>query len=246
MSLLEVAGLEAGYGLLSAVRDLNLNLASGEVLALVGANGAGKTTLLRTIAGAHPARAGTIRFQSQDVTNMPAHQRVKRGIALVPEGRRLFQEMTVSDNLRVASLVGRPGPWTIDAVANAFPFMKARWRARASELSGGQQQAVAISRALLANPLLLMLDEVSLGLSPAAVHLLYDSIAALIEAKTTILLVEQDLKRALRFSNRVVCLLEGRIVLEGAASAVSHADIVSAYFGLGKSRGGSARGEAQA
>jgi branched-chain amino acid transport system ATP-binding protein len=246
MKLLEVAGLEAGYGLLSAVRDLTLDVAPGEVLALVGANGAGKTTLLRTIAGAHVARIGSIRLQSEDVTNLPAHQRVKRGIALVPEGRRLFQEMTVGDNLRVASQIGRPGPWTIDAVANAFPFMKARWRAKAGELSGGQQQAVAISRALLANPLLLMLDEVSLGLSPAAVHLLYDSIAALIEARTTILLVEQDLRRALRVSNRVVCLLEGRIVLESATSAASHADIVAAYFGLGKSQAGAPRQGAQA
>jgi branched-chain amino acid transport system ATP-binding protein len=236
MSLLEVIGLDAGYGLLSAVRDLTLTADEGEVLALVGANGAGKTTLLRTIAGAHAPRRGQIRLQSQDVTALSAHQRVKRGIALVPEGRRLFQEMSVKDNLAVAAQVGRPGPWTVETVADAFPFLKEKWRARAGELSGGQQQAVAIGRALLANPLLLMLDEVSLGLSPAAVNILYESIAALMKSKTTILLVEQDLKRALRFSNRVVCLLEGQIVLERATDAVSHADIVQAYFGLGRSR----------
>jgi len=185
-----------------------------------------------------------MRRAAEDVTHLPAHQRVTRGIALVPEGRRLFQEMTVGDNLRVASRVGRPGPWTIDAVTHAFPFMKARWRARGGDLSGGQQQAVAIGRALLANPLLLMLDEVSLGLSPVAVNLLYESMAALIASGTTILLVEQDLRRALRVSHRVVCLLEGRIVLERAAAEASHAEIVAAYFGLGRSPDGALRPEA--
>jgi branched-chain amino acid transport system ATP-binding protein len=234
MTLLSVEGVEARYDLLSAVRDVSLSVAQGEVVALVGANGAGKTTLLRTIAGAHKARRGRVMFDATDVTVLPPHRRVELGIALVPEGRRLFSEMSVRDNLRVAAQVSRPGSWTLDAVAETFPFLKSRWHARAGHLSGGQQQAVAIGRALLANPRLLMLDEVSLGLSPLAVRQLYESMAGLMSSGVAILLVEQDLKRALQVAHRVVCLLEGQVVLQKSTRDVSRAEIVEAYFGLGK------------
>ncbi|HSS00721.1 MAG TPA: ABC transporter ATP-binding protein [Kofleriaceae bacterium] len=247
--LLSVEGLEARHGLLPAVRGVSLALAEGEKLALVGANGAGKTTLLRTLAGAHPAAAGTVRFDGADVTALPAHRRVALGIALVPEGRRLFPEMTVVENLQVATRHKRPGPWNVDAVLDAFPLLRPLRHRRAANLSGGEQQATAIGRALMTNPRLLLLDEVSLGLAPVAVDTVYASLNRLLATGTTVVLVEQDLGRAMRIADRVVCLLEGRIVLEGAASALTREQVTAAYFGLGSavgtarhdSLGGSAR-----
>ncbi len=229
-TLLAVEGLEARHGLLPAVRGVSLAVAEGERLALVGANGAGKTTLLRAIAGAHPVTAGAIRFAGADVTRLPAHRRVGLGIALVPEGRRLFPDMTVVENLLVAGRHGRPGPWTVDAVLDAFPLLRPLRHRRAAALSGGEQQATAIGRALMTNPRLLLLDEVSLGLAPRAVDAVYESLAHL--AGATVILVEQDLGRGLAIADRVVCLLEGRIVLEGAAAALSREQVTEAYFGL--------------
>lgn len=232
-ALLSVDALEARHGLLPAVRGVSLAIAEGEKLALVGANGAGKTTLLRTLAGAHPAAAGTVRFDGADVTALPAHRRVALGIALVPEGRRLFPEMTVVENLMVATRHKRPGPWNVDSVLDAFPLLRPLRDRRAANLSGGEQQATAIGRALMTNPRLLLLDEVSLGLAPVAVDAVYASLTRLLATGTTVVLVEQDLGRAMRIADRVVCLLEGRIVLEGAASALTRERVTEAYFGLG-------------
>jgi branched-chain amino acid transport system ATP-binding protein len=239
VSLLEVESLEARHGLLSAVRDVSLSVDDGEVLALVGANGAGKTTLLRCIAGAHRPAAGRIRFAEEEIAAVPAFRRVKRGIALVPEGRRLFGELTVEENLRLAGDNGRDGPWDVAAVLDAFPMLKPLRAKRAAALSGGEQQATAIGRALMANPRLLLLDEVSLGLSPAAVEDVYRSVERLIADGATILLVEQDLRRALGVAHRVACMLEGRIVLEGSAGELTREQVTEAFFGL--RRGGSAR-----
>jgi branched-chain amino acid transport system ATP-binding protein len=230
--LLAVEGLEARYGLLHAVRCVSLSLAEGDKLALVGANGAGKTTLLRTIAGAHPAAAGAVRFDGADVTALPAHRRVGLGIALVPEGRRLFPDMTVLENLLVAGRRARRGPWTVDAVLDAFPLLRPLRDRRAAALSGGEQQATAIGRALMTNPRLLLLDEVSLGLAPLAVDTVYDSLTRLIATGATVILVEQDLGRAMRIADRVVCLLEGRIVLDGPAGELTREQVTEAYFGL--------------
>jgi branched-chain amino acid transport system ATP-binding protein len=231
VTLLSVTGLEARHGLLHAVRGVSLSLDEGEKLALVGANGAGKTTLLRAIAGAHPTSAGTVRWNGADVTGLPAHRRVALGIALVPEGRRLFPDMTVVENLLVAGRHGRPGPWNVDSVLDAFPLLRPLRDRRAATLSGGEQQAAAIGRALMTNPRLLLLDEVSLGLAPLAVDAVYESLARL-PTGATVVLVEQDLNRAMRIADRVICMLEGRIVLEGAAAGLTREQVTAAYFGL--------------
>jgi branched-chain amino acid transport system ATP-binding protein len=232
VTLLAVDGLDAHHGLLHAVRGVSLALAEGDKIALVGANGAGKTTLLRALAGAHPATAGAVRFVGQDITALPAHRRVGLGIALVPEGRRLFPDMTVLENLLVAARRARPGPWTVDAVFDAFPLLRPLRNRRAAALSGGEQQATAIGRALVTNPRLLLLDEVSLGLAPVAVNDVYDSLTRLIASGTTVILVEQDLGRAMRIADRVICLLEGRIVLDAPAAELSREQVTEAYFGL--------------
>jgi len=231
VSLLQVDRLDCRYGLFQAVRGVSLEVAQGETVALIGANGAGKTTLLRAIAGAHRPAGGHISFEGVDITQMPTHRRVALGIALVPEGRRLFPSLTVEENLRVASS-RRPGRWTVDTVLEAFPLLKARRHMAAATLSGGEQQAVAIGRALMSNPRLLLLDEVSLGLAPVVVDAVYRSLADVIREGATVLLVEQDLTRALQVSARVICLLEGRVVLEGEASSLDRDRVVGAYFGL--------------
>lgn len=231
MSLLEVSGLEARHGLLKAVRGIDLLLAEGERLALVGANGAGKTTLLRTLAGIHSASAGQITYAGRDITALPAHERAARGIALVPEGRRLFKSMTVADNLRVALSARRPGPWDIDSVLEAFPQIKPKLKALAGSLSGGQQQAVAIGRALMTNPRVLLLDEVSLGLSPVAVDGVYESLRSLLATRTALILVEQDLQRTFSVADRILCMLEGAVVASGRAAELTRDEVMSHYFG---------------
>jgi len=232
MSLLKVEHLEARHGLLQAVRGVTLEVSAGETLTLVGANGAGKTTLLRAIAGAHQPTAGRILFDGVDVTAVPAYARLRAGIALVPEGRRLFAGMTVKENLMVAGAHGRPGAWNIDAVIEAFPLLRTKLKRRAGNLSGGEQQATAIGRALMTNPRLLLLDEVSLGLAPIAIEAVYLSLSRLIAGGATIVLVEQDISRALGVANRLVCMLEGRVTLQGSAKDLSREQITEAYFGL--------------
>jgi branched-chain amino acid transport system ATP-binding protein len=211
---------------------VSLDVGEGEILALVGANGAGKTTLLSAIAGLHAPAAGRIVFDGQELTAKSAHRRVRAGITMVPEGRRLFPGLTVDENLLVAGANGRPGPWTVETVLDVFPMLKARRRHRARNLSGGEQQAVAIARALMTNPKVLLLDEVSLGLAPAAVEGVYSSLQTLIEVGATIVLVEQHLARAMKVATRIACMLEGQIVLEGAARELTRDQITQAYFGL--------------
>ncbi|MGY0194308.1 ABC transporter ATP-binding protein [Leptothrix sp. BB-4] len=234
-ALLKVEGLEARHGLLKAVRGIDLVLRAGERLALVGANGAGKTTLLRTLAGIHPASAGRIVFDGQDITSMSAHRRAAEGIALVPEGRKLFNSMSVADNLRVARSAGRSGgqfgTWDLDRVVDAFPQLKPKLKAPAGSLSGGQQQAVAIGRALMTNPRLLLLDEVSLGLSPAAVQGVYDSLAGLMASGITLVLVEQDLQRTFASSDHIACILEGQVVASGRTADMTREEVMDHYFG---------------
>jgi branched-chain amino acid transport system ATP-binding protein len=238
MSALEAEFLVARHGLLTAVRDVSLSIAKGEVLAIVGANGAGKTTLFRALAGVHSLTSGTVWLDGENVTGLAAHMRLRRGIAMSPEGRRLFPDMTVRENLMIAGENGRKGAWTLDRVLAAFPQLTTLTGSLASHLSGGQRQAVAIARALMSNPKLLLLDEVSLGLSPVAIEGLYANLTALkAEREIAIVLVEQDLDRAVGFSDRLICMLEGRVELEGRSSELSRAAITEAYFGLTASPG---------
>ena len=236
MSALTIDHLDVRHGQLQAMRDVSFAVEPGETLALVGANGAGKTTLLRAIAGAHLPHGGRVLLGDADITHIPSHLRVGRGIALVPEGRRLFAQMTVEENLLLGHVASRSGDWSVDKVLDAFPNLKPRLKARAGTLSGGEQQATAIGRALMSNPSLLLLDEVSLGLSPIAVDRVYQSLEGLMQSGVTIVLVEQDLARAMRVASRVICLLEGRVVLEGPTATLRRERVTEAYFGLGQQR----------
>jgi branched-chain amino acid transport system ATP-binding protein len=221
--------VSAAYGQLVALRDISLTVDAGGILAVIGANGAGKSTLLKTIAGQQPATTGRILLDGEDVTRLPAHLRTRLGIALVPEGRRLFTSLTVEENLSLSRSAGRRGHWTLETVYELLPLVAERRTRRAGDLSGGEQQATAIARALLLNPRVLLLDEVSLGLAPAIVGQLYANVPVIREQGTAILLVEQDVAQATRVSDEVHCLLQGRTTLTG--HDLDAADIARAYFG---------------
>lgn len=227
--MLEVVDAQVAYGQMPAVRGVSLTLGPGEILAVIGANGAGKSTLLKAIAGQLPLRSGSIRFDGQDVSKLPAYRRARLGISMVPEGRRLFKSLTVEENLLVARSTRRTGPWSLASVYDALPIVAERRRRIAGDLSGGEAQATAIARALLANPSLLLLDEVSLGLAPVVVGQIYEVIPAILEAGTAVLLVEQDVQQAVTASPEVHCLLQGRTSLTGRDLALD--EITRAYFG---------------
>lgn len=231
MSRLQIEALDVRYGLLQAVKDVSFGVDPGDIVAFIGANGAGKTTLFRAIAGAHRPAAGHIVFAGEDVTSVPDYRRVRKGIALVPEGRHLFTDLTVAENLGLARAAGRKGRWDVQSVLSVFPNLAPHLRQKSGTLSGGEQQAAAIARALVANPEVLLLDEVSLGLSPVAVEWVYASIRQLVDTDTAILLVEQDLNRALSMATRVICMREGRVVARGAVNELTREDIMEAYFG---------------
>ncbi|GAA3552509.1 ABC transporter ATP-binding protein [Nonomuraea rosea] len=229
---LDVRGLSADHGQLRALHEVSLTVAPGEVHAIIGANGAGKSTLLRAIAGLHPPASGTVLLDGIDITHEPPERRVPRGLAMVPEGRRLFPSLTVRENLLVGAYGTAPDRWTIERVYDLFGWMRERANQRAAQLSGGEQQAVAIGRALMANPRVLLLDELSLGLAPAVVTTIYALLPAVLDTGVAILLVEQDVSQALRVATRLQCLLEGRTTLEGRPADFTQEQIESAYFGL--------------
>jgi len=238
MSVLSLETVSAFYGDLKAVNQVSLKVNQGEVVALVGANGAGKSTLLRAIAGAHHQVEGTIRYDGEDMADVSDNQRVARGIALVPEGRRLFGSLTVRENLIVGSAVKREGRWNLDAVLDVFPMLVPLLNRNATQLSGGQQQAVAIGRAMMSNPKLMLLDEVSLGLAPIVVEEVYGALDSVIGDGLSVILVEQDLTRAFKSADRMVCMLEGRAVLEGRAEDLTRDQVSNAYFGHSIKSGG--------
>jgi len=229
---MEVRDLTVRHGQLQALTAVSLRVDAGETLAIIGANGAGKSTLLRTIAGLHAPAAGAILLEGREVTGLAPHRRVAAGIVLVPEGRRMFPSLTVEENLLVGAHRARSGGWGLARVLELFPWMAERRRQLTAQLSGGEQQAVAIGRALMANPRVLLLDEVSLGLAPAVVRRLYDLLPELLRAGVTVLLVEQDVGHALRVADRAQCLLEGRTTLEGRPADLTAAQVEAAYFGL--------------
>ena len=231
-TILEVSDVQVRYGDVQALFGVSLLVREGEMVAVIGANGAGKSTLLRTIAGLLRPTRGSVRFVGQDVTGLPAYRRQPLGIALVPEGRRLFPSLTVQENLQVGAYRRRPGSWNLARVYELFPRLAELRRRSASALSGGEQQAVAIGRALMSNPRLLLLDEVSLGLAPVIVKQVYAALPAITATGTTVLVVEQDVAQALRVADRVQCLLEGRVALEGTATGVTREAITAAYFGV--------------
>jgi branched-chain amino acid transport system ATP-binding protein len=229
--LLEVEALSAGYGAFQALFSVDLRVAEGETVAVIGANGAGKTTLLRAVAGLVPATSGSVRFAGTDMLAVPAHRRVTEGIALVPEGRRLFPSLSVEENLLVGAHGRRPGQWDVGRVLEVLPVIGPLLRRPAGVLSGGESQAVAIGRALMSNPRLVLLDEASLGLAPVVVKRLYAALPDIIGGGTTVLIVEQDIGQALAVADRIMCLLEGRVSLTGNPASVDREDITAAYFG---------------
>jgi len=229
-ALLEVTGLDVFYGDFQALFGVSLAVPPGGATALVGANGAGKTTLLRAIAGAQPPAAGSVRYDGDDLTGAPPHRRIARGVALVPEGRKLFPSLTVEENIQVGAAAAA-SDWPLDRIYGVFPMLASRRGQRAWSLSGGEQQAVAIARALAASPSLLLLDEISLGLAPRVVGELYQTLAGLREAGATLVIVEQDLRRAMEVCDDLVCRLEGRVALAARVASVSREQVVAAYFG---------------
>ncbi len=230
--LLEVRDLTVHHGQLRALDRISLRVFPGEVYAIIGANGAGKSTLLRTIAGLHQPAGGSILYDGRDMTKMRPERRATGGIAMVPEGRRLFGSLTVEENLQVGATYARKGPWTIERVYELFGWMRERRTQRTAQLSGGEQQSVAIGRALVANPRVLLLDELSLGLAPVVVQRIYAMMQQILASGLTVLLVEQDVSQALRVASHIQCLLEGRTTLEGRPSEVTAAQVEAAYFGL--------------
>ncbi len=233
--LLEITDLDVFYGDFQALFGVSMSVAQGCATALVGANGAGKTTLLRTIAGAQAPTSGFVKYGGSDITAAPPHRRIARGIALVPEGRKLFPSLTVEENIQVGAAAAASPQWPLQRIYDTFPMIARRRRQRASTLSGGEQQAVAIARALAAGPSLLLLDEISLGLAPVVVEGLYETLSGLRSAGATMVLVEQDLRRAMDACDNLVCLLEGRVALAAAVADVTRDQVVAAYFGEGRS-----------
>ena len=230
--LLEVRDLVVHHGQLRALDAISLRVFPGEVYAIIGANGAGKSTLLRTIAGLHHPTTGSVLLDGKDVTGLRPERRATQGIAMVPEGRRLFGSLSVEENLKVGATYARPGPWTIERVYEMFAWMRERRNQPTAQLSGGEQQTVAIGRALVANPRVLLLDELSLGLAPVVVQRIYGRLPQILSTGLTVLLVEQDVSQALRVASHIQCLLEGRTTLEGRPADVTADQVEAAYFGL--------------
>jgi branched-chain amino acid transport system ATP-binding protein len=236
--LLEVRELTVHHGQLRALDRVSLRVFPGEVYAIIGANGAGKSTLLRTIAGLHRPTEGSVLFDGQDVTRVRPERRAARGIVLVQEGRRLFGSLSVEENLQVGATYARKGPWTIERVYELFGWMRDRRTQRTAQLSGGEQQSVAIGRALVANPRVLLLDELSLGLAPIVVQRIYGMLPQILATGLTVLLVEQDVSQALRVASHLQCLLEGHTTLEASPSEITAEQVEAAYFGLNVRPGG--------
>lgn len=230
--LLQAQSVTASYGDAQALFGIDLALEAGEVVALIGANGAGKSTFLKTLTGMLPPSAGEIRLDGERIDRVEAADIVARGIAMVPEGRRLFPSLSVEENLLMGALSRRSGAWNLERVYSLFPILKEKRHQPSTSLSGGQQQMVAIGRALMSNPRVLLCDEISLGLAPVIIREIYAALPSLQQDGMTLLIVEQDVQLAMQVSSRVVCLQEGRVSLVGKSGELTREQISQAYFGL--------------
>jgi branched-chain amino acid transport system ATP-binding protein len=232
MSTIETQGLTAHYGDFQALFGLDVTLKAGETTAIIGANGAGKSTFMKALTGLIETQPEMIRIDGQAAGGREAHTIIQHGIAMVPEGRRLFPSLSVEENLLVGTHSGRTGPWTLERIYEVFPVLKERRNLSGTSLSGGQQQMVSIGRALLSNPTTLLCDEISLGLAPVVIEELYRTIADLRQEGLSIVIVEQDIARAVSVADQVYCFMEGRVSLSGAAGDLRLDDIRNAYFGI--------------
>ncbi|MEK8027632.1 ABC transporter ATP-binding protein [Pseudaquabacterium rugosum] len=230
--LIQTAGLQAGYGDAQALFGIDFSLDAGEVVAVIGANGAGKSTFLKALTGLVQVPEAAVRFQGRPIGGLPPGRIVRQGLAMVPEGRRLFPSLSVEENLRMGERAGRAGPWSLERLYRLFPILRDKRHQPGTALSGGQQQMVAIGRALMSNPLALLCDELSLGLAPIVIREIYDALPAIVAEGMSVVIVEQDVGLAQRMSRRVYCFQEGRVALHGLSAALSREQISAAYFGV--------------
>lgn len=233
-ALLSTRSLTAFYGDAQALFGIDVDVASGETVAVIGANGAGKSTFMKALTGLVKAAPQSIAFEGRPIGGLPPGEIVRRGIALVPEGRRLFPSLSVEENLRMGAYAGRPGPWDLRRLFKLFPVLADKRAQAATSLSGGQQQMVAIGRALMSNPRLLLCDELSLGLAPIVIKEIYDALPAICAEGLTAVIVEQDVAMAQRVSQQVYCFQEGRVSLQGRSDELTREQISEAYFGLAR------------
>ena len=234
MSLLEVNNLDAFYGDFQALFGVNLAIEEGEAVAIIGANGAGKSTFLRSVVGLVTNTADVINYRGMDISHRAPSDIVGQGIAMVPEGRKLFPSLSVEENLLIGGYSQRAGAWNLERIYGMFPILKERRDVAGTALSGGEQQMTAIGRALMANPELILFDELSLGLAPIVINDIYESLPTIKQEGVTLLLVEQDINKALEVADRVYCFQEGRVSLTGVPRNLTKDSIAAAYFGSDK------------
>jgi branched-chain amino acid transport system ATP-binding protein len=231
-ALLETQGLQAFYGDAQALFGVDFTLAQGELVAVIGANGAGKSTLLKCLTGLVRAPREAVHFKGEAIGGLPPGEIVKRGLAMVPEGRRLFPSLSVEENLLIGGLTQRKGPWNLQRLYALFPILAEKRSHPGTSLSGGQQQMVALGRALMSNPEVLLCDELSLGLAPIVIREIYAAMPDITREGMTVVIVEQDVTMAQRVSQRIYCLQEGRVSLQGCSDTLTREQISQAYFGL--------------
>ena len=232
MNVLKVSEVDVFYDEFQALFGVSLDVNAGEIVAIIGANGAGKTTLMRAIAGGLIPTRGHIEHHGDAIARRPAHELCRMGISMVPEGRAIFPSLSVAENLAIGAFTKRKGQWSLNSIYQLFPILKERAKVMGTNLSGGEQQMLAIGRALMSNPDLILMDEISLGLAPLIVQEIYKVVRQIAETETTVVLVEQDVSRSLSIADRVYCLLEGHVTLQGKPSELTHEQISNAYFGV--------------
>jgi branched-chain amino acid transport system ATP-binding protein len=230
--ILSTHGLSAFYGDAQALFGIDFSLVQGELVAIIGANGAGKSTFLKSLVGLVKASRDSIRFKGQAIGGLPPGDIVRKGLALVPEGRRLFPSLSVEENLLIGGLSQRAGPWNLQRLYKLFPILQEKQHVPSTSLSGGQQQMVALGRALMSNPTLLLCDELSLGLAPIVIREIYDAMPSITAEGMTVVIVEQDVSMAQQVAQHIYCFQEGRISLHGRSADLTREQISQAYFGV--------------